>query len=144
MATHARIFYYYQRVGVNIDFASYNQWLSKHPNHKVPSILPEGYSQTESGSQAQDPDSLSWQASAPKAELYVPRSAQQEASGSAPQAGGGGQPNYPMGFAEMLKLIQEGKDVPGIKQIPNTLARDPVSLLLCVQTCASLFLTERL
>lgn len=28
----------------------------------------------------------------------------------------------------MIKLIQEGKPIPGIRQIPNTIERDPVSL----------------
>ncbi|KAJ3477411.1 hypothetical protein NLG97_g8848 [Lecanicillium saksenae] len=30
-----------------------------------------------------------------------------------------------MAFAEMIKLLQEGKEVPGIRQIPNTIIRDP-------------------
>jgi hypothetical protein len=64
---------------------------------------------------------LDWQKAAPKTDLYIDRKA------AAAQSGSEDQPNYPMGFAEMIKLIQEGKPVPGIRQIPNTIVRDPVS-----------------
>ncbi|UNI20031.1 hypothetical protein JDV02_006163 [Purpureocillium takamizusanense] len=134
IATHARVFYYAQRIGVQIDFAQYQRWLADHPDHQPPHVVPPGYlsSQQDSAdsaaagetttSPASPPPTLSWQQAAPKADLYVDRSAV-PASQSAP--GGAGEPNYPMGFAEMLKLLQEGKPIPGIRQIPNTLARDP-------------------
>ncbi|KAK1459417.1 hypothetical protein CMEL01_02416 [Colletotrichum melonis] len=63
----------------------------------------------------------SWQAAAPKADLYVERKAQ-------PQEGapgqGGDEPAYPMGFAQMLEMIQKGIRIPGIRQIPDTVVRD--------------------
>ncbi|KAF4591546.1 hypothetical protein GQ602_001845 [Ophiocordyceps camponoti-floridani] len=93
IATHARVFYYAQRVGVQIDFAQYQAWLAQNPDHKPPDKA------------------------APKADLYVERSASSQNSS--------GEPNYPIGFAEMLKLLKDGKPVPGIKQIPNTVARGP-------------------
>lgn len=113
MAVHARIFYYAQRVGVQIDFARYTAWLAENPSHSPAQVLPEEYlaSQTE--------PLLPWQQAAPKADLYVDRKA---AAACSPD----GQPSYPMGFADMLKLLQEGKEVPGIRQIPDTIARDPV------------------
>ncbi|KJZ80362.1 hypothetical protein HIM_00212 [Hirsutella minnesotensis 3608] len=115
IATHARIFYYSQRIGVQIDFARYQAWLARNPGHQPPQLV---------ASDAQrDPSSnpvLPWQQAAPKAELFVHRSAT-----PAPQDGTTGEPNYPMAFAEMLKLLQEGKPVPGIRQIPNTVVRDP-------------------
>ncbi|GAB0133832.1 hypothetical protein EsDP_00002226 [Epichloe bromicola] len=112
MAVHARIFYYAQRVGVQIDFARYTAWLTENPNHSPAQVLPEEYlaSQTE--------PLLPWQQAAPKADLYVDRKA---AAAGSPD----GQPSYPMGFADMLKLLQEGKEIPGIRQIPNAIARDP-------------------
>ncbi|KAH7321191.1 hypothetical protein B0I35DRAFT_477703 [Stachybotrys elegans] len=117
MAVHARIFYYAQRIGVTIDFARYQSWLAQHPNHQAPDVLPDEY--REQGKPAQDAAAaLTWQQAAPKADLYVDRKA-------APQATEDGEPNYPMGFAEMLRLLQEGKPIPGIKQIPNTVVRDP-------------------
>lgn len=116
MATHARIFYYTQRIGVHIDFASYQNWLSKHPDHSSPDILPPEYKKASEA----EPASLDWQKAAPKTDLYVDRKA---AAQSTP---GGDEPAYPMAFAEMIKLLQEGKEVPGIRQIPNTVIRDPV------------------
>ncbi|KAJ6441933.1 hypothetical protein O9K51_05484 [Purpureocillium lavendulum] len=134
IATHARVFYYAQRIGVQIDFAQYQQWLAAHPDHQPPQVVPEEYLsaaqpgadedvEAPSSSGAQAP-ALSWQQAAPKADLYVDRSAAASQSAS----GAGGEPNYPMAFAEMLKLLQEGKPIPGIRQIPNTVARDPVRL----------------
>lgn len=137
MAIHARIFYYAQRIGVTIDFARYQAWLAQHPHHTAPSILPEEWQRTsQPGDQGSDsskkesdqPPVLDWQKAAPKADLYVDRRAQaqtQQAQAQA-QASTGDEPNYPMGFAEMLKLIQAGKPIPGIRQIPNTIVRDPV------------------
>ncbi|KAM3513697.1 hypothetical protein MY11210_002606 [Beauveria gryllotalpidicola] len=117
MAIHARIFYYSQRVGVGIDFAAYQAWLAAHPDHAPPSILPPEYLTGSSNGASPVSPVLDWQKAAPKAELYVDRAAAAAAAGD--------QPAYPMAFAEMIKLLQEGKEVPGIRQIPNTVIRDP-------------------
>lgn len=117
MATHARIFYYSQRIGVSIDFAAYQNWLANHKDHSPPNILPPEYQANSAGDAAAPV--LDWQKAAPKADLYIDK--------SAAAASAGGEPSYPMAFAEMIKLLQEGKEVPGIRQIPNTIIRDPVS-----------------
>ncbi|KHO01952.1 uncharacterized protein MAM_00953 [Metarhizium album ARSEF 1941] len=116
MAVHARIFYYAQRIGVHIDFAKYKDWLSRHPDHKPPQLLPQEYRSAPAASPSEP--LLPWQQAAPRADLYVDRTA-------AAENASGNEPSYPMGFAEMLKLLQEGKPIPGIKQIPNTVVRDP-------------------
>ncbi|KAF4344044.1 hypothetical protein FBEOM_2020 [Fusarium beomiforme] len=118
MAIHARIFYYAQRIGVNIEFSAYKEWLSSNPDHQAPDVLPEEYRQRDEANASSAPV-LDWQKAAPKADLYVDRKA------AAAQSGSKDQPSYPMGFAEMIKLIQEGKPVPGIRRIPNTVVRDP-------------------
>ncbi|KAG6009272.1 hypothetical protein E4U21_002876 [Claviceps maximensis] len=131
MAIHARIFYYAKRIGVQVDFAAYKAWLAQNPHHAPPQVLPEEYLTSSSPSStppASTPPSfetitttsellLPWQQAAPKADLYIDRSAAAENAAD-------GQPSYPMGFADMLKLLQEGKEIPGIRQIPNTIARD--------------------
>ncbi|KAK1987808.1 hypothetical protein LZ30DRAFT_579386 [Colletotrichum cereale] len=63
----------------------------------------------------------SWQAAAPKADLYVERnpSSQTDAPGPASD-----EPAYPIGFAQMLEMIQKGIPIPGIRQIPDTVVRD--------------------
>jgi hypothetical protein len=116
MAVHARIFYYSQRIGTTIDFTNYQSWLAGQTNHDAPDVLPEEF---RASADSEKPTPLPWQQAAPKAELYVDKKA------AAAQAGSAGSPNYPMAFAEMLKLLQEGKPIPGIRQIPNTIARDP-------------------
>ncbi|KAF5006119.1 hypothetical protein FDECE_7491 [Fusarium decemcellulare] len=118
MAIHARIFYYTQRIGVSIDFAAYKAWLASNPDHQPPDVLPDEYHRRNEANASSSPV-LDWQKAAPKADLYVDRKA------AAAQSGSEDQPNYPMGFAEMIKLLQEGKPVPGIRQIPNTIVRDP-------------------
>ncbi|KAH6695833.1 hypothetical protein F5X68DRAFT_32604 [Plectosphaerella plurivora] len=116
LAVHARTFYYAQRVGVTIDFAQYKEWLAKHPEHTPPAVLPEAYRALDAASSA---PVLAWQASAPKADLYVERKPED------PSQGTGNEPAYPMGFAEMLERIQKGLPIPGIKEIPDTVVRDP-------------------
>ncbi|KAF5604578.1 hypothetical protein FPCIR_788 [Fusarium pseudocircinatum] len=118
MAIHARIFYYAQRIGVNIDFSAYKAWLASNPDYQTPDVLPEEYRQQDVANASPVPV-LDWQKAAPKTDLYIDRKA------AAAQSGSQHQPSYPMGFAEMIQLIQEGKPVPGIRQIPNTVVRDP-------------------
>ncbi|KAF5712742.1 hypothetical protein FGLOB1_4372 [Fusarium globosum] len=118
MAIHARIFYYAQRIGVSIEFSTYKAWLASNPDYQPPDVLPEEYRQRDVANASPVPV-LDWQKAAPKADLYVDRKT------AAAQSGSQDQPSYPMGFAEMIKLIQEGKPVPGIRQIPNTVVRDP-------------------
>ncbi|KAF5976171.1 hypothetical protein FCOIX_7261 [Fusarium coicis] len=118
MAIHARIFYYAQRIGVNIDFSAYKAWLASNHDYQPPDVLPEEYRQRDVANASPVP-ALEWQKAAPKTDLYIDRKAATAQSGSQDQ------PSYPMGFAEMIQLIQEGKPVPGIRQIPNTVVRDP-------------------
>ncbi|KAH0494359.1 hypothetical protein TgHK011_000980 [Trichoderma gracile] len=151
IATHARIFYYAQRIGVHIDFAAYQAWLARHPDHGAPSIVPPEYEQPPSASPtllaspsspsssspthsapsrteaaaAAQAEATPWQQAAPKADLYVQRT---KPSSNNPQSQGSSsepEPAYPIAFAEMIKLLQEGKPIPGIRQIPNTIERDP-------------------
>ncbi|KAH7177765.1 hypothetical protein DER46DRAFT_589528 [Fusarium sp. MPI-SDFR-AT-0072] len=118
MAIHARIFYYAQRIGVSIEFSAYKAWLASNSDYQPPDVLPEEYRQRDEANASPAPV-LDWQKAAPKIDLYVDR------KNAAAQSGSQDQPSYPLGFAEMIKLIQEGKPVPGIRQIPNTVVRDP-------------------
>jgi hypothetical protein len=120
MATHARIFYYAQRIGTSIDFSAYKAWLDSHPEHSSPDVLPEEHRPAASSA-----STLSWQEAAPKAPLFIDKTAQAAETASGPASAG--EPSYPMAFAEMIKLLQEGKPVPGVREIPNTIARQPVS-----------------
>ncbi|KAL5612121.1 hypothetical protein BROUX41_000334 [Berkeleyomyces rouxiae] len=63
-------------------------------------------------------DALDWQAAAPKMELVVDKSKM----GAGEQGTGNGQP--PASFADLLKCMQEGTPVPGVRSIPSTVERD--------------------
>lgn len=136
---------------MTIDFNKYKDWLARHPDHTPPEILPEEYkSQTtttaggpasstdelasklsdlktnsDANGQANTEETPSWQAAAPKADLYVERQAPSQVDGS----DAGGEPAYPVGFAEMLQMLQKGIPIPGIRQIPDTVVRDSVGFL---------------
>jgi len=61
----------------------------------------------------------SWQSSAPKAELYVPRNADSvDGSGQSKE-------QYPAKFMEIIEFIQTGKPIEGIRKIPDTVVEDP-------------------
>lgn len=140
MTTHARVFYYAQALGVSIDFSRYQAWIARNPTRNAPDVLPSEYltrrQQASSHSSPPAANPLPWQQSAPKTDLYVDRKAAAAAAAaeSTPQAGSN-EPSYPMRFAEMIKLLQEGKEVPGIRQIPNTILRDPVSYHMHLSHC---------
>lgn len=134
MATHARIFYYSQRIGTAIDFAAYQSWLDRNPQHQPPDILPDSHAraspQNSSLPSSASSSALPWQSAATKVDLFIDKSKQSADAAAAtarPSDVGAGEPSYPMGFAEMIRLLQEGKEIPGIRQIPNTIAREPVS-----------------
>lgn len=148
IATHARIFYYARRVGVQIDFARYQSWLLRRPDHQPPRLLPDHPSprgpeaalasasrqepttpssplqhpQQQEQQQQQQPPPPQWQQAAPKAHLYVERAP--PSSPTPPRADAG--PDYPAAFAEMLSLLQQGRPIPGIREIPATISRHPV------------------
>jgi len=197
MATHARIFYYAQRVGVIIDFATYKSWLEGHPNHKRPVFRPDpepqssaaqlnrlsssslstssispksatmqdgpistrhsqpfsslhtnqptvsqlaeqldhlrtGPSALEKGKGREVPESspltiYSWQTSAPTAQLYISHPDRDSLSAiDSVNDATNDTPDYPIRFAEMLRMIQDGIDVPGIRHVPDTIVRNSV------------------
>ena len=60
----------------------------------------------------------SWQAAAPKAELYVPKDASAQPSDPDKEP-------YPKKFEEIVEFIKTGKEIPGIRKIPDTVIDDP-------------------
>ena len=118
MAIRARIFYYSQRIGVEIDFDTYKSWLAAHPEHEPPDILPEPYRREASHAA----EALPWQRSAPKMQLYVDK---KKEAAVVPAQGAGKDAPYPSSFGHIVELISKGTPVPGVRDIPNTVVRDP-------------------
>jgi hypothetical protein len=77
-----------------------------------------GYSSTQPDTEIVDPSVPSWQREAPKAELFVLKNA--ESSG----AGADALP-YPKKFEEIVKFLETGQMIPGVRQIPDTVIDDP-------------------
>lgn len=69
-----------------------------------------------------DESTPSWMAAAPKTELYVDRT-----SASNDDDGDESSPAYPERFAAIIKAVQTGEPVEGIVEIPDIVARNPVS-----------------
>ncbi|KAI2611615.1 uncharacterized protein GGS25DRAFT_483399 [Hypoxylon fragiforme] len=58
----------------------------------------------------------SWQSSAPTAALYIEKDPSSAEPGKEP---------YPKKFEEIIEFLQTGKEIPGIRQIPDTVIEDP-------------------
>lgn len=67
----------------------------------------------------------SWMAAAPKTELYVDRTL----AANNDDGGDESSPAYPERFAAIIKAVQTGEPVEGIVEIPDIVARNPVSHL---------------
>ncbi|KAK7752258.1 hypothetical protein SLS62_005792 [Diatrype stigma] len=57
-----------------------------------------------------------WQAAAPRADLYVPKNASPGDPDKEP---------YPRKFEEIIEFLKTGKEIPGIRKIPDTVVEDP-------------------
>lgn len=107
---HARTAYFTRVLGFPLSPQSYAAFLVANPSHTPadPSLL------------AIIQGVPAWQVAAPKADLFVDRTARDSGDG----------PSYPGKFAELIRCIKEGTPVPGVREIPDTILRDPVSLML--------------
>ncbi|KAJ2976484.1 hypothetical protein NUW58_g8073 [Xylaria curta] len=77
-----------------------------------------GYPPHEPAPEPIDPSVPSWQRAAPKAELFVPKNA-------GPSNAGGGALPYPKKFEQIVKFLETGQAIPGVRQIPDTVINDP-------------------
>lgn len=85
----------------------------------VRQLLDDGPPAATNGHDQQDSSKPAWMAAAPRAELYVDR--QEDENGA------DGQAPYPERFAAIIKAVQTGEPVEGIVEIPDLVARNPVS-----------------
>lgn len=88
----------------------------------VPDTTTAGDEEASSGENGSTP---AWMAAAPKSELYIDRRvADNDGDGD---DGDGPSPAYPERFAQIIRAIQTGEPVEGIVEIPDLVARNPVS-----------------
>lgn len=109
---HARTAYFTRVLNFPLSPASYAAFLAANPSHTAPDAALLAIAQ----------GVPEWQVAAPKAELFVDRAAREEGDG----------PRYPGRFAELIRFIKEGTPISGVREIPDTILRDPVSFGLSV------------
>lgn len=73
-----------------------------------------------------DSSKPAWMAAAPRAELYVDRPENTDDDQDAVE----GQVPYPKKFADIIKAVQTGEPIEGVVDIPDIVARNPVSIIL--------------
>jgi hypothetical protein len=120
-------------VGIAIDEAAYAQHATSGAESTADAAVLERIEdiqkQLRGGSDSSRPgvtgdDVPSWQAHAPKADLGV------KADDGAPRGNGGGPDDapYPEHFKAVIEAVTLGKPVPGVREIPDTVIRQPVSM----------------
>ncbi|KAF2967993.1 hypothetical protein GQX73_g5559 [Xylaria multiplex] len=143
IALQMRIDRFAERIKIQIDKDTYKKWLSESGNLQPKlfsdqnlaqeiegQVPPEqrrlailhaelGYPPYQPASEQIDPSVPSWQREAPKAALFVPKNAAE----SSPS--GGESVPYPKKFEEIVKFLETGQMIPGVRQIPDTVIDDP-------------------
>ncbi|CAJ2511177.1 Uu.00g068020.m01.CDS01 [Anthostomella pinea] len=154
VALEVRIFWFEQKTKITIDGEQYKQWLgqnSQQPlnivaeqaivaeamavppaDRKLAHLLVElgnplgqlalqqnipNTAASPPSTSPPDPSVPSWQSAAPKSDLYVQKDS---TNPSDP-----GKEPYPKKFEEIIEFLQTGKEIPGIRKIPDTVVEDP-------------------
>ncbi|KAI1196476.1 hypothetical protein F5X97DRAFT_208838 [Nemania serpens] len=142
VALQLRIDRFAERVNIQIDKQAYKQWLAETGSRQprlfsdqnlaqevVTKVAPEkrmlamlhaelGYPPYQPAPELLDPSVPSWQREAPKADLYVAKDA-------GPSNSEAGALPYPKKFEEIVKFLETGQMIPGVRQIPDTVIDDP-------------------
>lgn len=101
LTLRAKCYYYARKAGANVDFDGYKQWVEQQRANGETN---------EMGGEANNANS------------EVPVQATTASSGAM-----GGDAPKPASFAEIVELIAEGKPIPGIKDIPDTILEGQAS-----------------
>lgn len=129
----ARIWWYKSRFNTDIDRPAYEAFSASHPSsspdaailgklEEIQQRMGGGASASTTG-QSQNQNIPAWQLNAPKVDL----SKKADDGGSHTNTGDGAP--YPENFQALIEAVTLGKPIPGIKEIPDTVVRPPVSCL---------------
>lgn len=139
ISRQARIWWYKSRLDIEIDRTAYENYLADSSSSSSPSSVqcpdPALLVQIEEIQQrmaavaaAAKPDLPAWQLQAPKVDPN--KKADDGTSNHPPSAGGTGEGGqeapYPAHFQAIIEAVTMGKPVPGVREIPNTVVRQPV------------------
>ena len=103
LTLRAKCYYYARQAGAAVDFDGYKQWVETQRGIARPNGIPSSLNS--------QPPTLSGQS----AEI------------SSESAGGLNDAPKPASFAEICEMIAEGKPIPGIKEIPDTILEGQAS-----------------
>jgi hypothetical protein len=103
LTLRAKCYYFARKAGTPVDFDGYKQWVETQRRTAPPNGI--------------------------SASPTVPDAVQASASGDSSANTGGGLNDAPKpaSFAEICEMIAEGKPIPGIKEIPNTILEGQAS-----------------
>lgn len=143
ISLQARVWWYKSRFSIDIDRSAYENYLlpssspstpshSQIPNSPVDAQLVDKLADIQqlmgtTPVSASDDELPAWQVQAPKVDL-LKKADDGDADGA--ERGANGNAPYPERFNAIIELITNGTPVPGIKEIPNTVVRQPVSFPL--------------
>lgn len=134
ISLQARIWWFRSKQGIEISPESYAAHLASHPDALTPepAILARIEDVQRRMGMTNASTVPSWQVHAPKADLRV--KADDTPDHGTAGAGTDGDAPYPENFKAVIEAVTTGKPVEGIKEIPNTVVRLPVSALYVVSS----------
>ncbi|KAI7480377.1 hypothetical protein KC357_g4018 [Hortaea werneckii] len=103
LTLRAKCYFYARKAGTHVDFDGYKKWVEN------------GHSDPNAGSSLNGNPISTAQAPGPSDSLEDTEGTQ------SPSDGGMGNAPKPASFAELIDMIAEGKPIPGIKDIPDTI-----------------------
>lgn len=130
ISRQARIWWYKSRLDISIDRTAYENYISSSPSAASSCPDPALLTQVEEIQQrmaavAATPNLPAWQLQAPKVDPG--KKADDGTSNHAAGGSGAGEDApYPAHFQAIIEAVTMGKPVPGVREIPNTVVRQPV------------------
>lgn len=115
LTLRAKCYYYARKSGTPVDFDGYKQWVEGLRNGVTTPTPTNG-----TATQFADPGSE-------QASVRSEQSATASADGAVSGMSGMGNAPYSASFAEICDMIAEGKPIPGIKDIPDTILEGQAS-----------------
>lgn len=107
------------------------RWMRELLRVSAPGARPDHLGAGGGAANGQSVSAPGWMAAAPKGALYVDRRV------AASDDDDASSPAYPERFAQIIRAVQTGEPVEGIVEIPDMVARNPVSCSLGAPSCDS-------
>lgn len=111
LTLRAKCYYYARKAGTAVDFEGYRRWVEGGRGETTNGVENAAMTTTEQQRSA----------SAPVSSTTFPSTTDQTAPPAEGGMGGMGNAPYSASFAEICDMIAEGKPIPGIKDIPDTI-----------------------